>query len=76
VRPPVAIARQQIGPEYVALIDGVQDIAENDQLGAEFLSAFGVTCQAVYEVSLENLKAPAAIDGQTPAWPGHIAAPR
>jgi hypothetical protein len=42
VRPPVAIARQQIGPEYVALIDGVQDIAENDQFGAEFLSAFGV----------------------------------
>ena len=30
-----------LGPEYVALIDGVQDIAENDQLRAEFLSAFG-----------------------------------
>jgi flagellar motility protein MotE (MotC chaperone) len=30
-----------IGPEYVALIDGVQDIAKNEQLRAEFLSAFG-----------------------------------
>jgi hypothetical protein len=30
-----------LGPEYIALIDGLQDIAENDQLGAEFLSAFG-----------------------------------
>jgi hypothetical protein len=30
-----------LGPEYVALIDGVQDIAENDQLRARFLSAFG-----------------------------------
>jgi hypothetical protein len=30
-----------LGLEYVALIDGVQDIAENDQLRAEFLSAFG-----------------------------------
>jgi hypothetical protein len=30
-----------LGPEYVALIDGVQDIAENDQLREELLSAFG-----------------------------------
>src|SRR5262249_3022915 len=30
-----------LGPEYAALIDGVQDIVENDQLRAEFLSAFG-----------------------------------
>ena len=30
-----------LGPEYVALIDGVQEIAQNDELGAEFLSAFG-----------------------------------
>jgi len=30
-----------LGPEYVALIDGVQDIAENEQLREEFLSAFG-----------------------------------
>jgi hypothetical protein len=29
-----------LGPEYVALINGVQDIVENDQLRAEFLSAF------------------------------------
>src|SRR5262245_48049559 len=29
-----------LGPEYAALIDGVQDIAENDQLRAELLSAF------------------------------------
>jgi hypothetical protein len=30
-----------LGPEYVALINGVQEIRENDQLRAEFLSAFG-----------------------------------
>ena len=30
-----------LGPEYVALIKGIQDIAENEQLRAEFLSAFG-----------------------------------
>ena len=28
-----------IGPEYVALIDGLQDIVKDDQLGAEFVSA-------------------------------------
>jgi hypothetical protein len=30
-----------LGPEYVALIDGIQDIAENEQLRAEFSRAFG-----------------------------------
>jgi wobble nucleotide-excising tRNase len=30
-----------LGPEYVALINGVPEIAENEQLRAEFLSAFG-----------------------------------
>jgi uncharacterized protein YcbK (DUF882 family) len=30
-----------LGPEYVALIAGIQDIAENEQLRAEFSSAFG-----------------------------------
>ena len=30
-----------LGPEYVALINRVPEIAENDQLRAEFLSAFG-----------------------------------
>ena len=30
-----------LGPEYVALVNGVQEIAENDLLRAEFLSAFG-----------------------------------
>jgi len=30
-----------LGPEYVALINGVQEIRANDQLRAEFLSAFG-----------------------------------
>src|SRR5512132_1170989 len=29
-----------LGPEYVALIKGIQDIAENEQLRAEFSSAF------------------------------------
>ena len=32
---------KSLGPEYVALITGIQDIAENDELRAEFLSAFG-----------------------------------
>jgi len=30
-----------LGPEYAALIDGLQDIAENEDLRAEFVSAFG-----------------------------------
>jgi flagellar motility protein MotE (MotC chaperone) len=30
-----------LGPEYAALIDGLPDVAKNDELGAEFLSAFG-----------------------------------
>jgi ABC-type transporter Mla subunit MlaD len=30
-----------LGPEYVALIEGIQDIAENEQLRAEFSWAFG-----------------------------------
>jgi hypothetical protein len=30
-----------LGPEYVALIEGIQDIAENEQLRAEFSLAFG-----------------------------------
>jgi len=29
-----------LGPEYAALIDGIQDVAENDELRAEFVSAF------------------------------------
>jgi hypothetical protein len=28
-----------LGPEYAALLNGLQDIAEDDQLGAEFISA-------------------------------------
>src|SRR5262249_5972236 len=31
---------QALGPEYLALIDGIGEIAENDQLRAEFVSAF------------------------------------
>ena len=30
---------KRLGPEYVALVDGLQDIVENDLLGAEFMSA-------------------------------------
>jgi hypothetical protein len=30
-----------LGSEYMALIDGIQEIAENDQLRAEFVLAFG-----------------------------------
>src|SRR5215475_3775351 len=29
-----------LDPEYAALIDGIQDVAENDELRAEFVSAF------------------------------------
>jgi len=32
---------ETLGPEYMALIDGIQEIAENDQLRAEFVLAFG-----------------------------------
>jgi len=28
-----------LGPEYLALLDGFQDIASDDELGAEFMSA-------------------------------------
>ena len=30
---------KSLGPEYVTLVDGLQDIVENDLLGAEFMSA-------------------------------------
>jgi hypothetical protein len=45
---------KSLGPEYVALINGVQDIAENDELRAEFLFGIWSTRQAVYEVSLRK----------------------
>jgi hypothetical protein len=32
---------ETLGAEYLALIDGIQDIAENDELRAEFVLAFG-----------------------------------
>src|SRR5262245_18018185 len=31
---------QTLGPEYIALIDGIEEIAKNDQLRTEFVSAF------------------------------------
>ena len=37
----VETIEQTLGPEYLALIDGIQEIAENDQLRAEFVLAFG-----------------------------------
>jgi len=30
-----------VGPEYVALVEWIEDISENDELRAEFSSAFG-----------------------------------
>jgi hypothetical protein len=30
---------KNLGAEYVALLDGLQDVVEDDQLGAEFVSA-------------------------------------
>ena len=35
----IEILEKTLGPEYLALIDGYQDIARDDQLGAEFMSA-------------------------------------
>jgi len=32
---------ENLGPEYRALIDGIQEIAENEELRAEFVLAFG-----------------------------------
>jgi wobble nucleotide-excising tRNase len=32
---------ETLGPEYRALIDGIQEIAEKDELRAEFVLAFG-----------------------------------
>jgi hypothetical protein len=32
---------ETLGPEYRALIDGIQEIAENEELRAEFVLAFG-----------------------------------
>jgi hypothetical protein len=41
-----------VGPEYVALIEGIEDISENDP--AEFFVGIWGTRQAVYEVSLKK----------------------
>jgi hypothetical protein len=46
------------GPEYVALIDGLEDIVGNDQLGAEFMAAIAsldILCTSKIR------KAPAAV---------------
>jgi hypothetical protein len=37
----VETIEETLGPEYRALIDGIQEIAENDDLRAEFVLAFG-----------------------------------
>jgi flagellar motility protein MotE (MotC chaperone) len=55
-----------IGLEYVALIDGVQDIAKNEQLRAEFCRHLERSPGCVRGKVLENPNAPAAtraIDG-------------
>jgi len=36
----VETIEETLGPEYRALIDGIQEIAENDELRAEFVLAF------------------------------------
>jgi hypothetical protein len=35
----VTALEKTLGPEYLALLDGFQDIAGDDQLGAEFMAA-------------------------------------
>jgi hypothetical protein len=45
-----------IGLEYVALIDGVQDIAKNEQLRAEFFVGIWSTRQALYEVKHSKIR--------------------
>ena len=37
----VETIEETLGPEYRALIDGIQEIAENGELRAEFVFAFG-----------------------------------
>jgi len=37
----VETIEETLGPEYRALIDGIQEIAENDELRAEFVFTFG-----------------------------------
>jgi len=37
----IVTLEKALGPEYLALLDGFQDIAGDDQLSAEFDSAFG-----------------------------------
>ena len=41
----VETIEQTLGPEYIALIDGIEEIAKSDQLRAEFVSAFGALTQ-------------------------------
>jgi hypothetical protein len=35
----IEILEKTLGPEYAALLDGFQDIASDDELGAEFMAA-------------------------------------
>ena len=63
-----------LGPEYVALMDGLQKLGpENKKRVADIMLQFAR--QAVYEVSLENPKAPAAtrdMDGTCNRWRGSL----
>ena len=53
----VETMQETLGPEYVALIDGIQEIAERP---APRRVCIGIwrTCQTVYEIGLKNPKAP------------------
>jgi len=37
----VGTIEETLGPEYRALVDGIQEIAENEELRADFVLAFG-----------------------------------
>ena len=55
-----------VGPEYVALVEGIEDISENDQLRAEFSSALEHSPDYASGRDLEGRNAPAAtraVDG-------------
>jgi hypothetical protein len=43
-----------LGPEYVALVDGLPDILGNDLLGAEFIAAIASLDSLCTKVSIEN----------------------
>ena len=62
----LAALEKKLGPEYSALIVGLEDIDPETEIGQDIESVLLDLDKLVYEVSVENPKAPAAtrvIDG-------------